>query len=65
MTNLLRTESGRNVYEFECACGASGEMGVPKKQTEIITHECGAVFVQKPARGMFGKPELVTVTEGK
>ena len=46
------------------ACGTTGEVGVPKASRQLVRHECGTLLIQKPARGMFGKPELVTVTGG-
>jgi hypothetical protein len=71
MTNFLHSTATHNVYSLDCqGCGVTGEIGVPKANRHgwngnLIKHECGTLYVQKQARGMFGKPELVTVCETK
>lgn len=62
MTNFLYSTPTHNVYTLDCqGCGVTGEVGVPKARRQLVSHECGTFFIQNPARGMFGKPELVTV----
>lgn len=61
----LRSTATHNVYALDCqGCGTTGEIGVPKASRKLIKHECGALYIQKPASGMFGQPQLVTVSGG-
>lgn len=62
---FLKVANKRNVFEFECSCGATGEIGVPaKRMNEVFPHDiCGALLIQKPATSFFGKPTLELVSE--
>lgn len=59
----LHTTPKHNVYELDCpGCGATGEIGVPHCAKNVaVQHECGTLFMQRPATGMFGNPNLMVV----
>lgn len=60
---FIGREDGCNVFFFECACGGFGEVGVPDSKLGIVfQHDCGALYIERPAVGMFGEPSLIQVT---
>jgi len=60
---FLHRKDGYNVYEFECpGCGVIGELGIPVKQTKLVFHECGVIFIQRPGDGsLYRPPQLIEV----
>lgn len=64
---FIQRIGNHNVFEFECPCGACGEVGVPvSRMYKVFPHDtCGTLLIQKPASGMFGTPTLEIVTEAK
>ena len=62
--DFLFREGIYNVFAFDCpGCGQFGEIGIPdNRMGQIIEHDCGALFIERPAIGMFSKPTLVEIS---
>lgn len=59
--NFLNFRDGRNVYDFECPqCHAQGELGVSPEKIALVEcpNKCGAQFMQRRTKSLFGKPVL-------
>ena len=62
MKFLKKSQRNRNLYEFECSCGAVGICGVPEDHDKPFEHDCGILYVQQPATGN-GEPRLLIVNQ--